>query len=95
MWLFVNTDVEVPEEWLERLMLRSLCHENIATTTRFTTCGTICSFPDFLPITNCLRNAVEIDDEFRMIRPQYPGYAYRAWASAHESESDPGGWPSG
>lgn len=43
----VNTDVEVPEEWLERLMLPIFAKENIATTTPFTTCGTICSFPDF------------------------------------------------
>ncbi len=45
----VNTDVEVPEEWLERLMLRSLQRKILQTTTPFTTCGTILQLPDFLP----------------------------------------------
>ena len=69
----VNTDVEVPEEWLERLMLPIFAKENIATTTPFTTCGTICSFPNF-----CEDNVIfegmplwQIDDAFRQIRPQY------------------------
>ena len=70
----VNTDVEVPEEWLERLMLPIFAKENIATTTPFTTCGTICSFPDFCRDNKLFEGMPlwEIDDEFRMIRPQYP-----------------------
>ncbi len=40
----------------------------------FTTCGTICSFPDFCRDNKLFENAaVEIEDEFRMIpSPQYP-----------------------
>lgn len=70
----VNTDVEVPEEWLERLMLPIFAKEKIATTTPFTTCGTICSFPDFCRDNKLFEGMPlwEIDDEFRMIRPQYP-----------------------
>ena len=70
----VNTDVEVPEEWLERLMLPIFARDNIATTTPFTTCGTICSFPDFCRDNKLFEKMPlwEIDDEFRMIRPQYP-----------------------
>ena len=70
----VNTDVEVPEEWLERLMMPIFARENIATTTPFTTCGTICSFPDFCRDNKLFEGMPlwEIDDEFRMIRPQYP-----------------------
>lgn len=70
----VNTDVEVPEEWLERLMEPILSGEKVATSTPFTTCGTICSFPDF-----CKDNEIfeglpiwKIDDVFRRIKPQYP-----------------------
>lgn len=79
----VNTDVEVPEEWLERLMLPIFAKENIATTTPFTTCGTICSFPDFCRDNKLFEGMPlwEIDDEFRMIRPQYPAML-PVWASA-------------
>lgn len=70
----VNTDVEVPDEWLERLMLPILTGDKVATSTPFTTCGTLCSFPTF-----CEDNAIfegmplwKVDDAFRKIRPQYP-----------------------
>ena len=43
----VNTDVEVPEGWLERLMWPIFTKEKVASSTPFTTCGTICSFPNF------------------------------------------------
>lgn len=70
----VNTDVEVPDEWMERLMLPILTENKVATSTPFTTCGTLCSFPTF-----CEDNAIfegmplwKVDDAFRKIRPQYP-----------------------
>lgn len=70
----VNTDVEVPEEWLERLMEPILRDTKIATSTPFTTCGTLCSFPEF-----CKDNKIfegmslwKIDDAFRKIKPMYP-----------------------
>ncbi len=69
----VNTDVEVPEGWLERLMWPIFTKEKVASSTPFTTCGTICSFPNF-----CEDNVIfegmplwQIDDAFRQIRPQY------------------------
>lgn len=69
----VNTDVEVPEGWLERLMWPIFTKERVASSTPFTTCGTICSFPNF-----CEDNVIfegmplwQIDDAFRQIRPQY------------------------
>lgn len=72
--VLLNTDVEVPEDWLERLMYPILCGTKVATTTPFTTCGTLCSFPDF-----CKDNAIfegmklwQIDDVFRSMKPQYP-----------------------
>lgn len=70
----VNTDVEVPEEWLERLMLPIAVDNQVATATPFTTCGTICSFPNFCE-DNVLFEGMElwqIDDAFRRIKPQYP-----------------------
>lgn len=69
----VNTDVEVPEFWLERLMIPIIYDKNIASTTPFTNCGTICSFPNF-----CKDNALlegfslqDIDNEFQKIKPKY------------------------
>lgn len=69
----VNSDVEVPEEWLERLMYPIFFKPNIASTTPFTTCGTICSFPNF-----CQDNPIfegmklwQIDEEFRRVIPEY------------------------
>lgn len=69
----VNTDVELPNQWLERLMLPIFQNDKIASTTPYTTCGTICSFPEigkdnklFLDL-----NVQEIDDEFITIPPKY------------------------
>lgn len=69
----LNTDIELPEQWLERLMYPIINNNNIASTTPYTTCGTICSFPNF-----CEDNLIfygkevnEIDDVFKHIKPQY------------------------
>lgn len=55
-------------------MLPILTKDRVATSTPFTTCGTICSFPNF-----CEDNPIfegmqlhEIDDVFRTVKPQYP-----------------------
>ncbi len=69
----VNTDVELPEMWLERLMLPILTDSAVASSTPFTNCGTICSFPEFLK-DNALfmdLNVSEIDQEFMKIQPVY------------------------
>ncbi|MSR94947.1 hypothetical protein FYJ34_12510 [Clostridiaceae bacterium 68-1-5] len=51
----VNTDVELPNLWLERLMLPILQDEKVASATPYTTCGTICSFPEFGQDNRCFR----------------------------------------
>ena len=43
----INTDIELPDMWLERLMLPIICNNDIASSTPFTNSGTICSFPNF------------------------------------------------
>lgn len=70
----VNTDVELPSGWLERLMGPIVLNKKVATTTPFTNCGTICSFPNF-----CEDNALfwemgvdEIDEAFQTLAPEYP-----------------------
>lgn len=45
--VIVNTDVELPEGWLERMIRPVLEHSDIASVTPFTNSGTICSFPRF------------------------------------------------
>lgn len=47
-FVILNTDVEVPHGWLERLMTPFETNSNIASTTPFTNSGTICSFPVWL-----------------------------------------------
>jgi GT2 family glycosyltransferase len=47
-FVILNTDVELPPGWLERLMYPILHFKNVASTTPFTNSGTICSFPKFL-----------------------------------------------
>ena len=69
----INTDIELPEEWLERLMLPILKDGSIASTTPYTTCGTICSFPDFLKDNSLFLglSVDEIDSCFKKIKPPY------------------------
>ncbi|MBS4015183.1 MAG: glycosyltransferase, partial [Candidatus Latescibacteria bacterium] len=45
-FVILNTDVEVPTDWLSRLMLPIFNDDAIASTTPFTNAGTICSFPE-------------------------------------------------
>lgn len=69
----VNTDVELPDMWLERLMYPIIFNEKIASSTPFTNCGTICSFPDFCK-DNELFEGFEldyIDKTFQAIIPSY------------------------
>lgn len=47
-FVILNTDVEVPNGWIERLMIPFEAQSNIASTTPFTNSGTICSFPVWL-----------------------------------------------
>lgn len=45
--VLVNTDVELPKNWLERLITPILKNPRVASATPFTNSGTICSFPRF------------------------------------------------
>ena len=69
----VNTDVELPSQWLERLMLPIFENKEIASTTPFTTCGTICSFPKFGYDNKLFLDLTveQIDSEFKKIQPRY------------------------
>ncbi len=69
----VNTDTELPEGWLERLMKPIFTEEKIGSTTPYTNSGTIFSFPNF-----CYNNEIyrgmsvdEIDEVFGRVKPRY------------------------
>lgn len=69
----VNTDVEVPEYWLERLMMPIIFESDIASTTPFTNSGSICSFPNFVEDNKIYmgRTVNEIDRVFERLLPDY------------------------
>lgn len=71
--VLVNTDVMLPEQWLERLMMPIWNSDDVASTTPFTNSGTICSFPRFCENNHIFMNKSEeeIDRYFRMVQPQY------------------------
>lgn len=69
----VNTDVILPDQWLERLMAPIAEKDMVASATPFTNSGTICSFPVF-----CENNPIflgmdleEIDRFFSGIKSRY------------------------
>lgn len=68
-FVLLNTDTEVPPNWIERLMYPVFEMEKIASTTPFTNAGTICSFPNYLednPIFENM-NVNEIDKQFQFV----------------------------
>ncbi len=69
----VNTDVIVPEGWLERLMAPIFNNAEIASVTPFTNSGTIFSFPDFAKDNSLFMglSVAEIDTAFAKIKPRY------------------------
>lgn len=69
----VNTDVEVPENWLERLMYPIFNDKTVASTTPYSNCGTICSFPE-IGIDSSIfdnRSVFFVDSIFRDFNPAY------------------------
>ena len=71
--VLVNTDVELPDEWLERLMYPIVKYGNVASTTPFANSATIFSFPNFAennPIYKGL-SVDEIDAYFKAFKPRY------------------------
>ncbi|WP_418026664.1 glycosyltransferase [Paenibacillus sp. JJ1722] len=71
--VLLNTDIELPEFWLERLMTPIILGDKIATTTPFTNSGTLCSFPLIGKDNGLFENmdCDDIDKEFRLIKPVY------------------------
>ena len=52
--VLLNTDTEVPQNWLSRLILPILKDKKIASVTPFANSATICSFPNFCKDNNLL-----------------------------------------
>ena len=63
----VNSDVELPELWLERLMLPILESDDVASSTPYTNCGTLVSFPKMGEDNSLFKDftLAEIDENFR------------------------------
>lgn len=60
-FVILNTDVEVPRGWLQRLMRPIFKRKNVASTTPFTNSGTICSFPEYI-IDNDIYDNMSVDE---------------------------------
>ncbi|MBE5900088.1 MAG: glycosyltransferase [Lachnospiraceae bacterium] len=71
--IIVNTDVVLPQYWLERIVKPIKDHKEIATVTPFTNSGTICSFPNFCENNDIYLNRTieEIDQTFSKVSPSY------------------------
>ena len=69
--VIVNTDVELPEKWLERLISPFYVDPLIASATPFTNSGTICSFPIINEDNDLLPGLTlnEVDAAFQLIKP--------------------------
>lgn len=73
-FVLLNTDVEVPPHWLERLVRPIIQDAAIASTTPFTNAGNICGFPHMgdNPLFENL-SVEKIDSFFRQVSPgSYP-----------------------
>lgn len=70
--VLLNSDTELPEGWLERLMMPIWSNDKIASVTPFTNSGTICSFPNFCQNNELLYglSVEEIDGHFRKLDPK-------------------------
>ena len=71
-FLILNTDTEVPEFWMERLMYPIVQMDNVASTTPFTNSGQIASFPNFIADNDIFdgMNVNELDTVFRNVNPK-------------------------
>lgn len=68
-FVLLNTDTEVPPDWLQRLMSPIFEMDNIASTTPFTNAGTICSFPRYLEDNPIFENldVATVDKAFQYV----------------------------
>ena len=71
--VIMNTDVELPSVWLERLISPLYSNPSVASATPFTNSGSICSFPAFNEDNDLLPGLTlgEIDETFKTIKPNY------------------------
>lgn len=71
-FVLLNTDVEVPPLWLERLIWPIVHRSGVATATPFTNAGTICSFPHFPEESDIIGNlsCSSVDWGFAHINPE-------------------------
>lgn len=71
--VLLNTDVQLPPLWLERLIAPLLLDDKVASATPFTNSGTICSFPRFLENNELAfgLDVAEIDSIFSHFQPLY------------------------
>lgn len=71
--VLINTDTELPNLWLERLIRPIMLDNLVASVTPMTNSGTICSFPKFLENNELpgLLTADEVDAYFASINPAY------------------------
>lgn len=71
--VLVNSDVELPELWLERLLLPILEDSRVASATPYTNCGIITSFPEIGQDNELFEglSLEEIDGEFQKVVPKY------------------------
>lgn len=68
-FVIINTGMEVPPNWVERLMYPILTDNSVASTTPFTNVGSICSFPNFLEDNPLFGNmdVATIDSNFQKV----------------------------
>lgn len=71
--VLLNTDVELPPEWLERLIAPIWLDRTVASVTPFTNSGTICSFPVFCE-DNTLLPGLSVGEEDSLFRYYAPRY---------------------
>ncbi len=66
IFVLLNTDTEVPADWLRRLLAPMLLDPSVASATPFSNCATICSFPNFVQDNDLYLglNTDEIDSGF-------------------------------
>ena len=71
-FIILNTDTEVPEFWMERLMYPILTMDKIASTTPFTNSGEIASFPNFVADNNIFdhMDVNTLDSVFRNVNAE-------------------------
>jgi FkbM family methyltransferase len=69
VFVLLNTDTEVPKDWLDRLIEPMLADKTIASATPFSNSATICSFPNFMQDNELYLglSASQIDDAFRSL----------------------------